>query len=258
MTQAREPRVAARAPLEVRFGRAAVLAFAFVLMSRVFRHYIEDSGPDRWIPAVILLTAVVALYVATGFAGPLRDRRHWAVAAMALLVYAPLPFLGAWWATSGIFLAAAALGFLPRPFSLPAFALVLFAEAFKSRVLGDPPQEMMSWTLTVAVMAVCLAGLTHFAETARVLYATRAELVTFELSAQRARAMRELERVLGSRLDAIAAQGREVLRGADGEAENVKKELRDMLELAREAQREMRGFAHREQRMPSRPTNRPR
>lgn len=233
------------------------MTFALFLMSLTFAHYIQD-GSARRLPAVILATAVVALYVVASCAGPLGHRwRRWVVGAMAFLVYAPLPFLGAWWAASGVFLAAAALGLLARPYAPAAFALVILAEALKSAAFGEGLAGAMSWTLTVAVAAVPLAGLTHFAETARVLYATRAELVTVEVAAQRARAMHELEGILGSRLDAIAAQGHKVLGGADGDTETVKTELRHMLDVAREAQREMRGFAHREQRLPSGKTNYP-
>ncbi len=241
--------------MEIRLARVAIVAFALFLMSRTFAHYIE-GGPARGIPAVVLATAVVVLYVLAGGAHPDRGRGKWVV-VMALLVYLPLPFLGEWWAAAGIFLAAAALGLLPRPYSLPVFALVVLAEALKSIAFGDGPTEVMSWTLTVAVAAVLLAGLTHFAQTARVLYETRAELAVAEVAAQRARAMGELEGVLGSRLEAIAAQGRKVMTVADGEAGGLREELRHMLDLAREAQSRMREFAHREQRIPSGKTGYP-
>ncbi|MGN9844162.1 hypothetical protein ACTMTI_39155 [Nonomuraea sp. H19] len=245
-TRVPRPRAVARAPLEVRLSRAAIAAFAVFLMSRTFAHYLQAGVAHRF-PALILATAVVALYVLAACTALSRRRRRWVMGAMALLVYAPLPLLGEWWAASGVFLAAAALGLLGRPYSLPAFVSVVFAEALKSMLLGDDLAEVMSWTLTVTVAAVLLAGLTHFAETARVLYTTRAELVSVMVAVQRARAMRELEGIVGSRLDAIAAQGHKVLADADGETETVKKELRRMLDVAREAQREMRGFLQQEQ-----------
>ncbi|WP_433431135.1 hypothetical protein [Nonomuraea sp. CA-141351] len=238
------PRAVARAPLEVRLSRAAIAAFAVFLMGRTFAHYLQDGVSHR-LPALILATAVVAIYVLAACATPDRRRRRWLIGAIVLLVYAPLPLLGEWWAASGVFLAAAALGLLSRPHALPAFVSVVLAEALKSMLLGDDLTEVMSWTLTVAAAAVLLAGLTHFTETARVLYATRAELVSVTVAAERARAMRELEGILGSRLDAIATQGHRVFTDADDES--VKEELRRMLDMAREAQREMRGFAHREQ-----------
>ncbi len=106
----------------------------------------------------------------------------------------------------------------------------------------------MSWILTVAVAAVPLAALTHFAETARVLYETRAELVAVEVAAQRVRSMGELEEILGSRLDAIAQQGFRILGDADGNTE-IRQEAapHGMHDIAVEAQREMREFAHRVQ-----------
>jgi hypothetical protein len=243
-------RVAARAPLPVRLGRAAIVAFALYLIVPTLAYYIENPHPWR-VPGVILGIAVVALYIAAGCTGPRGPWHRWAVGVMVVLVYLPLPFLGEWWAASGVFLAAMALGILPRPYSLPAFLLVAVAETVKSILLGDVLVGGLSWTLSVSVAAIPLAGLTHFAETARVLYATRAELATVEVAAQRARAMRELEGILGSRLDAIAEQGRRVVADVEGDAEIVKKELGRMLDLAREVQREMRGFAHREQRLPS-------
>ncbi len=233
----------------MRLGRAAIAAFALFLMGGTFAHYLQD-GPSRAIPAVILATALVALYVSASFPGLRRSRLSWVAGAMALLVYGPLPFLGEWWSAPGILLAATALGLLARPYALPAFGLVLLVEMAKSLALGDDPATALSWILTVAVASIPLAALTHFVETARVLYATRAELVAVEVAAQRARAMRELEGILGSRLDTIAARGHRVLDAADGEAESLRKELRDMLDVAREAQREMREFAHREQRLP--------
>ncbi|MFC4535351.1 hypothetical protein [Sphaerisporangium dianthi] len=250
MTQTGVPRsrVAVRAPLEVRLGRAAIVAFGLYLMSPTFVHYIEDSRSWQ-VPGVILATAVVALYIAAGCTGPRGPWHRWAVGVMALLVYLPLPLLGEWWAASAVFLAAMALGLLPRPYNLPVFLLVAIAETFKSMSLGDDLAGGLSWTLSVSVAAIPLAGLTHFAETARLLYATRAELAAVEVAAQRVRAMSELEGILGSRLDAIAGQGRRVLDGVDGESDVVKKELGRMLDMAREAQREMRGFAHREQRL---------
>lgn len=244
------PKAVARAPLEVRIGRAAIVAFALYLMTPTFVHYIEDARPAR-IPGAVLAAVVVALYIAAGCTGPRGPWHRWAVGVMALLVYLPLPFLGEWWAASSVFLTAMTLGLLPRPYPLPAFALVAVAETFKSMALGDVLAGGLSWTLSVAVAAIPLAGLTHFAETARVLYATRAELATVEVAAQRARTVRELEAILGSRLDAIAEQGRAVLSGVDGEAAAVRTELGRMLDMAREAQTEMRGFAHREQRLPS-------
>jgi hypothetical protein len=234
----------------VRLGRAAIVAFAVYLISPTFAYYIETSLSRR-IPGVVLAVAVVALYIAAGCTGPRGPWHRWAVGVMALLVYLPLPFLGEWWAASGVFLAAMALGILPRPYPLPAFLVVSVAETIKAILLGDDFAGGLSWTLSVSVAAIPLAGLTHFAETARVLYTTRIEFATVEVAAQRARAMRELEGILGSRLDAIAEQGRRVVADVEGDAEIVKKELGRMLDTARESQREMRGFAHREQRLPS-------
>ncbi|MET7338900.1 hypothetical protein [Nonomuraea sp. NPDC005650] len=244
------PRTAARAPLEVRLGRAAIVTFAVYLIFPTFAYYIENPHPWR-IPGILLTIAVLALYIAAGCTGPRGPWHRWAVGVMALLVYLPLPFLGEWWAASGVFLAAMALGILPRPYPLPVFLLVGVAEAVKSIALGDDLVGGLSWTLSVTVAAIPLAGLTHFAETARVLYATRAELAMVEVAAQRARAMGELEGILGSRIDAIAEQGRRVVADVEGDAETVKRELGRMLDMAREAQKEMRGFAHREQRLPS-------
>ncbi|TKK89543.1 hypothetical protein FDA94_09130 [Herbidospora galbida] len=238
-------RTSVRAPLEVRVGRAAVVAFALFLISQTFAHYIQND-PGRAVPAVILGAAVVALY-AWAAMGARGRRRWWIAGAMSVLVYAPLPLLGEWWAISGVFLAATALGFLSRRWALPAFALVLVVELPKSLALGDTPAMAMSWILIVAVASILLAALTRFAETARVLYETRAELVAAEVAAQRVRAMGELEGILGSRLDTIARQGFAVLGNADGDAETVRKQLRGMLDVALEAQREMREFAHRGQ-----------
>lgn len=232
-----------RAPLEVRVGRAAIVAFALFLMAQTFAHYLQ-MPPGRAIPAVILGMAVVALYIWASFLGARGRRRWWVIGAMAVLVYLPLPFLGEWWSATGVFLAATALGFLARH-ALPAFALVLVVEVVKSLALGDEPAMAMSWILSVVVTSVPLAALTHFAETARALYETRAELAAVEVAAQRVRAMGELEKILGSRLDVIARQGGAVLGNADGEPETVKRQLRRMLDVALEAQREMREFAHR-------------
>lgn len=228
----------------MRVGRAAIVAFAFFLMSQTFANYIQND-PDRAVPGVILGAAVVALYVWASFLGARGRRRWWVVGAMTLLVYAPLPLLGEWWSVSGVFLAATALCFLARPYALPAFAVAIIGELVKSLALGDDAAAAMSWILTVVVASVPLAALTHFAETARVLYETRAELVAVEVAAQRVRAMGELEKILGSRLDTIARQGLAVLGNAEGEAEAVKKQLGRMLDVALEAQREMREFAHR-------------
>lgn len=243
-------KVAARAPLEVRLGRAAIVAFALYLIIPTFVYYFETPlltsivGPG-------LAVAVLAVYIATGCTGP-RGRWHrWAVGIMALLVYLPLPLLGEWWAASGVFLAAMTLGLLPRPYALPAFLIVAAGETVKAMALGDDLPGALSWVLSVTVAAIPLAGLTHFAETARVLYTTRAELARVEVAAQRARAMLELEGILGSRLDAIAQQGRRVAANMEGDAEVIKKELNRMLDMARESQKEMRDFAHRTQRLPS-------
>jgi hypothetical protein len=244
-------KVAARAPLEVRLGRAAIVAFAVYLISPTFAYYLETPGPAR-VPAVVLALAVVVLYIAAGCTGPRGPWHRWAVGVMALLVYLPLPLLGEWWAASSVFLAAMALGILPRPYPLPAFLLVGVAETAKAMLLGDDLPGALSWILAVSVAAIPLAGLTHFAETARVLYTTRAEFAAAEVAAQRAKAMSELEGILVSRLDAIAEQGRRVATEiGDGDAEVVRKELGDLLDLARESQKEMRGFAHRTQRPPS-------
>ncbi|WP_157522988.1 hypothetical protein [Herbidospora cretacea] len=238
-------RTAVPAPLEVRIGRAAVIAFALFLMARTVAHYVQDP-PVRAIPAVILTVAVIALYVWSGYLG--RSRHRWRfVAASAVIVYLPLPLLGAWWAGAGIFLAATVLGFLSRWYALPAFGLVLLLELVKSLALGDDLMTALSWILTVAVAAVPLAALTHFAETARVLYETRAELVAAEVAAQRARAMGELEGILGSRLNAIAQQGFRILSDGDGNTEILRKQLHGIHDIAVEAQREMREFAHRVQ-----------
>lgn len=242
--------MAARAPLEVRLGRAAIVAFAVYLISPTFAYYIETPGPAR-VPAIALALAVVALYIAASCTGPRGPWHRWSVGVMALLVYLPLPFLGEWWAASGVFLAALALGILPRPYPLPVFLLVGVAEMVKAAALGDDLSGGLSWVLSVSVAAIPLAGLTHFAETARVLYTTRAEFAAVEVAAQRARAMSELEGILVSRLDTIAEQGRRAAAEvADGDAEVVGKELGRMLDLARESQKEMRDFAHRTRRPP--------
>ncbi|WP_157570226.1 hypothetical protein [Microtetraspora malaysiensis] len=145
------------------------------------------------------------------------------------------------------FLASMALGLLRRPYSFVVFAAVIVAEFPVALLLGDAPPAALYTALLVVVVALPLYGLTRFAETARTLYETRAELVAAEVDGQRVRIAGELQALLGERLDDIGTRGARALAQVDGDPERLREELSGMLTLARDVQREMRDFAHREQ-----------
>ncbi|MEV4100538.1 histidine kinase dimerization/phosphoacceptor domain-containing protein [Nonomuraea sp. NPDC049649] len=237
-------------PWELRVSRAAVamLAVAFFLRPLV---ELASSGPVLLrVAGVVLGVLVLVLYITVAVTGLPPGRRLWALAAMTLLAYPPLAFLGPWW-TAVIFLAAMALTVLPLPYSVLGFGLVILGEVPTGLAFGDSLPEALYSALRVAMPALLLYCLARFAMTAKEMYDTRAMLMAAEVERERERVAAELHAVLGERLAELRRQGERAQAKLEGDGCDPRAELGRMLLLARDAQQEMRAFAHREQQLHS-------
>ncbi|SDL13010.1 Histidine kinase [Nonomuraea maritima] len=235
-------------PWELRVSRAAIALLALAFFARSLLH-LASTGPVLLrVAGVLLGVLVLALYVLVVVTGPAPRGRLPALAVMVLLAYVPLAFLGEWW-TAVIYLAAMTLTLLPLPYSVLAFTLVVAGEVPTALLFGDSLAEAVYSALRVAMPAVLLHSLSRFAGAAKAMYETRAQLVVAEVGRERERIAAELHTVLGERLTELRRQGERALQHVDGDDARLREELAGMLTLARDAQREMREFAYREQQL---------
>ena len=171
------------------------------------------------------------------------------LAALALLVYLPLPFFGFDWASmQWMCIASAAMllrgGIRRFVVSLPLLGTMIW-QATVDAVHSFPAvygvADVLQWLVALAGAGACLYATSQLVRAVDVLFGTRAELAELAVGRERRRVSRDLHDLLAQTLTAISLKGdlaMSLLRsGARSAAET---EVRDLTDLARAAMQDVR------------------
>ncbi|GIH59923.1 sensor histidine kinase [Microbispora siamensis] len=171
--------------------------------------------------------------------------RYRLLAAVVLLYFLPIPFVGGSWEWIPWTVAAAVLCALPTRIAWPLFVLIV-AAAGASALLPAYPypglevQGGLGYMIVTADDGLIVFGLSRLVMAVARLHQTREELARTALSRERLRLDGELRRLLGGKLQAIAFRMRTAARQEPGEARHS---LREGIELARRTLAEVRATA---------------
>jgi hypothetical protein len=249
----RNPAETPAAPLP-REDRLLITAMAAVTVTPAAVEILSSRTAPEILAGLPLLAAAAALYGRCVTRRP----RHGTPAAialtvLALLAYVPVPVFGPWWLSVSALPAALALTVLPAPISGGVFALAGLAAipaAWASGAGSDPPMHAVAvppmYAVAVLVSGLLLSVLARYVETARTLRRTCPETVAAEVARSRARTDRRLADLLRARLAEIEARGTRVRLLLDENDPAATAELAETAALAKDTQRVLREFAHRE------------
>lgn len=226
----------------------ALLALPPVLVATGANHRHAPTGIAFAVVAGVALATVHLRHVRAATRG--EQPAGWPVtlAAQAVLVYAPLPWLGLDWVSTSLPLAASMMLLLPRPWRIA----VGFAGSYlvngtvyvvlMSRILPfwHTVLEMVYYTIVWAVFAFSLYGTARLVRLVNELYRSRAELAELAVDEERVRVSRDLHDLLGQSLSAISLKGDLATRLLSADPARAQHELTSLTELARSTLRDIR------------------
>ncbi|MFI6514129.1 sensor histidine kinase [Spirillospora sp. NPDC050679] len=190
--------------------------------------------PSHALAAVPLLAASCALTLRRS-----REHRGWALAALALLAYAPLPWFGKAWGGTPGFLAGALLVWLPARVAWPLMAVVMASMGVLARAFGQGVPVVVNSVVSVLVSGLVVSGLIRLARLADELRAAGAGLARAAVVQERLRAARDLHDLLGHTLAAILLKGELARRLRAAAPERADAELADIVAMAEQARADM-------------------
>jgi two-component system sensor histidine kinase DesK len=209
------------------------------------------SPGDAARPSVIwplLGAGLVALQLRHSFAAARGQRPRggwWTLLAMAVLVYAPLPWLTwNWMATQVLLMASAPMVARSRALAValaaaPAVGTVLYFPAFyhpddpNVSALRFTLSEMGFWAISLLMGAAVVYGAALMARGASELQAAHTELAELTIVQERLRISRDLHDLIGQSLSAVSLRGDLALRLLPTDPQAAQSEIANLTEAAR-------------------------
>ncbi|MFD0023814.1 histidine kinase [Streptomyces sp. NPDC058382] len=161
--------------------------------------------------------------------------RYGALAAQAVLQFAPFLFFGGAWAGIPGFLAGTALLVLPPAVARPLLVVVAAASGAALYAVGHPLPDVFRATAYTSICALVVLGLTRMAQLASELHSSRAGIARLAVTTERLRFARDLHDLLGFSLCAIILKCELVRRLAHSGPGRAQRELTEVLGIARRA-----------------------
>jgi two-component system, NarL family, sensor histidine kinase DesK len=201
------------------------------------------TGPPLVALALGLGVLALQLHHSLALARGRRPRgAPWTMAALALLVYLPLPWFGWSW----VWMQAAVLASLPMvlggwPLAVALAAPVLATDLAAVRLLAgrQPAVTVVFWvlyqTFTLVALPAALWGSARLARVLAELQATRAELAALAVGRERLRISRDLHDLLGQSLSAISLKGDLAMRLLGRDPAAARDEIEGLSGVARQA-----------------------
>jgi two-component system sensor histidine kinase DesK len=221
-------------------GTVALLAFLLFLgfPLRVFLR--ADTGTVHVLLVLGALAAFVSIYlrimlVARGDADTLRS-----IAAMAVLATALSADGAAEWATTYVYVSAAAGFRLPPPLVQRVIGAATVATAVASFGHGYPVGDSVSYTIYALAIGALLRGYAHLVRLNRELHEARDEIARLAVGEERLRFARDLHDLLGHSLSLIALKSELARRLLPTDPERAASEVSDIERVSREALVEVR------------------
>lgn len=172
---------------------------------------------------------------------------RWTLALQAALTYGLLPVLGLPWAGMPGFLAGSILLALELPLSAVLFCA---AAGFTGAYAWLVSQHLLGiglGILSCVVNGLMVYGMTLMASWSVELRRARDEIARLAVQEERLRVARDLHDLLGYSLSAITLKGeltgRLIQEGSEGEAGRARAELREMVDISRQALADVRCVA---------------
>jgi two-component system sensor histidine kinase DesK len=229
----------------------ALLALSPVLVATGANHRHAPAGVVFAVVAGVVLAAVHLRHVRAAARGERPAGWPLTLAVQAVLVYAPVPWLGLDWVSTSLPLSASMMLLLPRPWHMA----VGFAGSYlvngtvyvvlTSRILPfwHTVLEMVYYTLVWVVFAFSLYGTARLVRLVNELHRSRAELAELAVDEERVRVSRDLHDLLGQSLSAISLKGDLAARLLSADPARARHELTGLTELARSTLRDIRAVA---------------
>ncbi|WP_063765210.1 sensor histidine kinase [Nonomuraea candida] len=217
----------ARADLSVLLLAAVLIGFSLKGLLQI---------PPALLPlAAALLGVIVVMQVRSV------DGRHMvALAAMAVLTFAPIPVFGPiWLGVPGFLAGPVLLAFRPRT-AWPLVAAIVAATGVIAAAYRMPPGQGVNVTVSALVTGLVIYSLLRLARLAKQLQAAREGLARAAVVEERLRAARDLHDLLGHSLAAILLKC-ELARRLP--PERARAELAEVLELAGRAEHDLRSVS---------------
>ncbi len=205
----------------------------------------------------VLGIALVALQLRHSFAAARGERPRaggWTLLAMAVLVYAPLPWLTyVWLPTQGMFMASALMVLRPPILARGAAAVPAIGTALYFPLiypLVDPLVlrfntwrvllfEMGFWGISLSMGAAVVYGAARMVRGARELQAAHTELAELMIAQERLRIGRDLHDLIGQSLAAVSLRGDLAVRLVDTDPAAAEAEIATLTATARLALHDM-------------------
>jgi two-component system sensor histidine kinase DesK len=192
-----------------------------------------------------------------------RDTRprgwQWSLAAVALLTYLPLNWIGPDWGATGLLLASSAMLLLPGRWRFSVgFVLIFLVNAgwntlltfgylgnTRGDAIGTNSSKVVVLTYYVGIQIVfqlALYGVVRLVVLVNELYETRSELAQLAVDRERVRVSRDLHDLLGQSLSAISLKGDLAMRLLPIDTVGAQTEIVSLTEVARTALRDVRAI----------------
>ncbi|GAA1739574.1 sensor histidine kinase [Luedemannella helvata] len=244
-----EPGAAAPAagPWHRRAGRAiTVLVLAGYGILMVVNVLPQDPPGLALLGFAACVSAAVALQVFVALHGPRRRRvglRVAVVAAQALLIMAPLWWIGAPWGSMGGFVAGSALLLIGGGLRWLLYALVGAAVFVAAVSYGATVEWTAYLTLSTLLTGLVVFGISSLSGLVEQVDQARAELARAAVTRERLQVARQLRTRLGELLSAVSFRAQSAIRSLPAAPADARAEVAEMLDIARVAATNIRTVA---------------
>ncbi|SDP00859.1 two-component system, NarL family, sensor histidine kinase DesK [Streptomyces sp. cf386] len=220
-----------------------LLGFAAVALSYIPESSYSTTGLVEFTGTLALLCTLQLCHSFPHLIERLVPYRYWTLAAQTLLTFLPFAFFHAAWLGMPGLLSASMLLVLPRVFAWPAFGAVAALTGLIQFAVGYRYEQF-----AYNVVATCLTGLVLYAlsrltELVREVQSARSELAHLAVTQERLRFARDLHDLLGYSLSTITLKCELTLRLMDPQPDRAERELREVLQTARQALSDVRSVA---------------
>jgi two-component system, NarL family, sensor histidine kinase DesK len=243
MVASREPDGSSRF---VRLATAGTVGFTVLLPLVELGRLAVSMGPagrGPIVPALIATAAFLPLHVGHvlhGLHGSRPVNAGWTLAAMAIVIVAATPIIGAGWLYMFSSLALSVLIVVRPPWSFVLYLGLAAALGLVTLVLGEPRWSALYSPLAVAERAATLFVLVWLVAAARQLQAARRALIDEAVLRERLRIEGELRTTVGDALAAIATQGQRASAMASRDPASAQEELHTLVDGSRRTLAEVR------------------
>jgi two-component system, NarL family, sensor histidine kinase DesK len=234
------------------FRFMVIATVAVALISPCLMLFGTPGAPSHLSAVPVLLgSALIALQLRHSVAACRGERpRHgyWTLLAMAVLVYAPLPwFTYNWLSTQALLMASAAMVLRPRGLAVaaaaaPAVGTALFFPlvygvyyAPTTWTFGESLFEMGWWAIGLPMAAAVVYGAARMVRVASELQVARTELAELAIAQERLRISRDLHDLVGQNLSAVSLRGDLALRLLATDPRAAEAEIANLTATARAA-----------------------